>query len=598
MSIMADFEKEIREAVSVAIGTMVDEQVPFVVEASSMDNVDAAVPCHALSKILRKAPKAIAEEIAAQIKPSGLISSVEAVNGFLNFRVDPAAMISGVLKEALDSGKSYGSMPSTGLRVNVEHTSTNPTGPIHVGRARNPVIGDTLARCLKRCGHDVTTEYYVNDVGKQVVILTWGVNNCPDGPVRKGDDSHFDDVLKVAYKEACEKFPDNGDERDKVDHKTVLYYRRANAMMESCTEVQDQIADMLRRFEAGDHQIIDTVRHTAEMMLGGLRETLAGINVELDRYTWESGYIADGSAKDVVERIKTSKYAGQTEDGAWFVDLKDFGIQGKNTKFTFTRSDGTTLYTTRDIAYHLDKFTRADRVIDVLGEDQKLGSKQLCSVLQILGSDKQPEPMFYAFVSLPEGKMSTRKGVVVYLDDLIDESVARAYEEISKRRSDMSEDRMREIARIVGVGAVRYNIVRVQPEKQFVFKWEDALNFDGNSGPYLQYVHARACSLLRKAGDYSHDTDSSKLSDELEINLVKTIARYGDVLRVAGNEKRVHVLPSYGHDLAVAFNQFYAAVSVLDAGDRRNARLTLVEVTRDVLADVLDCLGMGAPEEM
>ena len=598
MSIMSDFENEVRVAVSGALAAMGAADVAFPVEASNMENVDLAVPCFSMAKALRKAPQAIADELAAAIQPAGLIAAVSSVNGFLNFCIDSSAMVSGVLSEVVSKGASYGTMAPTGVRVNVEHTSTNPTGPIHVGRARNPVIGDTLARCLKRCGHDVTTEYYVNDVGKQVVILTWGVNNCPDGPVRNGDDSHFDEGLKAAYAAACEKFPDNGEDRDKVDHKTVLFYRRANAMMESSPVVQEQIADMLRRFEDGDQQVIDTVRKTAEMMLGGLRETLGSINVALDRYTWESGYIADGSARATVEEIKKSEYSGQTDDGAWFVDLKDFGIKGKNTKFTFTRSDGTTLYTTRDIAYHIDKFTRSDRVIDVLGEDQKLGSQQLCSVLDILGTGKQPEPMFYAFVSLPEGKMSTRKGVVVYLDDLIDEAVARAYEEISKRRSDMSEDRMREIARIVGVAAVRYNIIRVQPEKQFVFKWEEALNFDGNSGPYLQYVHARACSLLRKAGAFEHDTDSSKLTDEFEVKLVKTIARYEEVLRAAGDDKRVHVLPAYGHDLAVAFNQFYAAVSVLDAGDRKNARLTLVEATKTVLADVLDCLGMGAPEEM
>ena len=586
MSIMDDFECEVRGKVSEALAAMGAGDVQFPVEPSSVETVDLAVPCFTMSKAMRKAPQAIADELAAAILPSGLISAVTSTNGYLNFNIDPTAMVKGVLDEIVERGSDFGTMPASGIRVNVEHTSTNPTGPIHVGRARNPIIGDTLARCLKKCGHEVTTEYYVNDVGKQVVVLTWGVNNVSDEDAEAEREEHARTIGQ------------NEKERDKTDHRLVANYRVANKKLETEESVRNEISDMLRRFEAGDHEVIDTVRHTAEIMLSGLKETLGNINVTLDRYTWESGYIADGSARDVVERLKKSDYAGETEDGAWFVDLKDFGIQGKNTKFTFTRKDGTTLYTTRDLAYHLDKFTRADRVIDVLGEDQKLGSKQLCSALEILGNENMPEPLFYAFVSLPEGKMSTRKGVVVYLDDLIDESVARAYEEIKSRRSDMSEDKMREIAKIVGVGAVRYNIVRVQPEKQFVFKWEEALNFDGNSGPYLQYVHARACSMLRKAGEFTHDTDPSKLTDPMEIKLVKVLSRYEEVLRAAGNGKRVHMLPAYGHELAVAFNQFYAAVSVLDAGPRKDARLTLVECTKTVLADVLDCLGMGAPEEM
>ena len=583
---MDDFEKEVSAVVAEAIKGMGAGDVQFSVERSSVETVDLAVPCFPLAKALRKAPKAIAEELAAAISPSGMISSVSAANGFLNFNIDPAALVKGTLDEICEKGSDYGTLPKSGIRVNVEHTSTNPTGPIHVGRARNPIIGDTLARCLKKCGHDVATEYYVNDVGKQVVVLTWGVNNATPEEVAAEIEEHARTIGQ------------NEKERDKTDHRLVANYRVANKKMEADPAVQEQITSMLRGFEAGDHQVIDTVRHTAEIMLDGLRETLSNINVTLDRYTWESGYIADGSAKAIVEKLKESKYAGKTDDGAWYVDLKDFGVQGKNTKFTFTRSDGTTLYTTRDLAYHMDKFTRADRLIDVLGEDQKLGSKQLCSALEILGSERMPEPLFYAFVSLPEGKMSTRKGIVVYLDDLIDESVARAYEEISKRRSDMSEEKMREIARIVGVGAIRYNIVRVQPEKQFVFKWEDALNFDGNSGPYLQYVHARACSLLRKAGGFEHDTDPSKLTDEFEVKLAKVLSEYEAVIRSAGDDKKVHLLPAYGHELASAFNQFYAAVSVLDAGSCRNARLTLVECAKVVLADVLDCLGMGAPEEM
>lgn len=589
MSVMEDFEEQVRGAVSAALEGAGAGGLEFAVELPSLEGADLAVPCFTMSKAMRKPPVAIAEELASAITPSGLIASVDAKNGYLNFAMDTAPMVRGVLDEIVEKGSLYGTHPADGVRVNVEHTSTNPTGPIHVGRARNPIIGDTLARCLKRCGHEVSTEYYVNDVGKQVVILTWGVMNVSDEEAEREREEH-------AKASGHEK------EREKTDHRLVAKYRVANKLMESDPAVQAEISDMMRRFEDGDPEVIGNVRRTAEAMLDGLRETLGAINVTLDRYTWESRYIEDGSAHAVVDRLKASDYAGTTDDGAWFVDLKDFGIQGKNTKFTFTRSDGTTLYTTRDLAYHIDKFTRADRVIDVLGEDQKLGSKQLCSALQILGEKGVPEPLFYSFVSLPEGKMSTRKGVVVYLDDLIDEAVEHAYQEILKRSevrgSDMSEERMREIARIVGIGSIRYNIVRVQPEKQLVFKWSEALNFDGNSGPYLQYVHARACSMLRKAGEFTVDTDPSKLDDKFEVNLVKVLARYGEVLRMAGDGKRVHLLPAYGHDVAVAFNQFYAAVSVLDAGPRRDARLTLVRCARDVMADVLDCLGMGAPEEM
>ena len=586
MSIMDDFEKEVSAKVSEALERMGAGDVAVQTEEASVEGADVAVPCFSMAKALRRSPKDIAEELASAIRPSGLIGSVAAANGFLNFVVDPVALTRATLDDICSKGSSYGHMPSSGIRVNVEHTSTNPTGPIHVGRARNPIIGDTLARCLKRCGHEVTTEYYVNDVGKQVVVLTWGVENATPEEVAAEVEEHARTIGR------------NEKERDKTDHRLVANYRVANKRMEAELEVKEEITSMLRGFEAGDRTVIDTVRHTAEIMLDGLRETLSAINVELDRYTWESGYIADGSARNVVERLKASKYAGTTDDGACFVELKDFGVQGKNTKFTFTRSDGTTLYTTRDLAYHLDKFTRADRLIDVLGEDQKLGSKQLCCALEILGCDRMPEPLFYAFVSLPEGKMSTRKGVVVYLDDLIDEAVARAYAEISKRRSDISEERKMEIARIIGIGAIRYNIVRVQPEKQLVFKWEDALNFDGNSGPYLQYVHARACSMLRRAGDFERDTDPSKLTDEYEIKLVKVLSRYESVLKAAGNDKKVHLMPAYGHDLASAFNQFYAGESILNAKESRNAKLTLVECAKTVLADVLDCLGMGAPEEM
>jgi arginyl-tRNA synthetase len=522
---------------------------------------------------MKRRPADIADELAKNIRPEGMIASVQAVNGYLNFKIDKNALINGTISEILARKEEYGRLPKKGKSINLEHTSTNPTGPIHVGRARNPIIGDTLARCLSGCGYDVTTEYYVNDVGKQVVILTWGIDNISKDDVEKAD-------------------------REKADHALVAYYRLANKLMESRPEVSNEISSMLRKFENGDPEVISRVRRTTEMMLGGLNETLTNIGVRLDVYTWESRFIEDGSAKRTVEELKASKYAGKEDDGAWYLDLEDFGVHGTNKKFTFTRNDGTTLYTTRDIAYHRDKLSRYDRVIGVLGEDQKLGSKQLISALSILSEKKLPEPMFYSFVSLPEGKMSTRKGVVVYLDDLIDESVEYAYNEIKMRRTDLSEERMRDIARTVGVGAIRYNIVRIQPEKQFVFKWSDALNFDGNSGPFLQYSHARACSILRKAGDFSRTADASKLTDEYEFKLVKTLSKFESMVEAAGEERKIHLIPAYGHEVASAFNQFYAAVPVLNSGGARDARLTLVECTRTVLKNVLGYLGIGAPEEM
>ena len=580
MSVMDRFRTEVDGAVRSALSKMgVDSE--FSIEIPSTDAADLAVPCFLMSKALKRAPKDIAEELASNIEPSGLISDVSALNGYLNFKMDGVKLTEGTVKDVLEMKDRYGSLPNKGVKVIVEHTSTNPTGPIHVGRARNPIIGDTLARILDMCGYDVSTEYYVNDVGKQVVILTWGVNNLTKEQVEK-------------------EIEDRGmqDDRNKIDHKLVAYYRLANKMMEEDPAVQEEIGSMLRKFEAGDEEVISTVRKTAEIMLNGLKETLANIDVVLDTYTWESKFIADGSARKYVEELKQSKYAGVEDDGACYLELKDFGIQGKNTRFTFTRADGTTLYTTRDIAYHQDKFKRADKLIDVLGEDQKLGNKQLCCALEILGQTRKLDAMFYSFVSLPEGKMSTRKGVVVYLDDLIDEAVSRAYDEIRSRRDDMPEDRMREIAKIIGVGAIRYNIVRVQPEKQLVFKWEEALSFDGNSGPFLQYSYARACSMLRKAGDFEEVVDPSLLTDPFELSLIKTISKFESVIEQAGDNRRIHLLPAYGHELASAFNQFYASVPVLNSKAEKDARLTLVKCSKIVLKNVLDCLGLGAPEEM
>jgi arginyl-tRNA synthetase len=571
MDPLQPFRSEVRSAANAAFAKM-GAPASFEIEVPSTGIADFAVPCFPLAKVLRKAPVAIAEEAATNLPQMKLVSKAWAEKGYLNFKVDDKQLSSSTVKAVLSEGKMYGKGEARKDKVLLEHTSVNPTGPIHVGRARNPIIGDTLARCMRAYGYDVTTEYYVNDVGKQVVLLTWGLENIRP-----------EDVLAI--------------DSAKADHRLVVFYQKANEMMEKDPEVEKQVGRMLRRFEDGDEEVIANVRKTAKLMLDGIIESLSSINVNIDQFTWESQFIKNGSARTVVESLKRSEHCAE-DKGACYLELKDFGIHGKETKFFFTRADGTTLYTTRDMAYHLDKFCRADRLINILGEDQKLGQAQLAIALKLLGEDRAPQCVFYSFVSLPEGRMSTRKGRVVYLDDLIEEAEDRALEEVRKRRTDLSEEKMKQIAQAIGRGAVRYNIVRVQPEKPLVFKWEDALNFEGNSAPFVQYAHARACSILRKAGEFTRDIDPTVLTNEYELKLIRVLARYPSVIEEAGEKGRIQVLPAYGHEVAAAFNQFYTYVPVLKGEENRDARLALVDATRIVLDNALTTLGLSAPQEM
>ena len=304
----------------------------------------------------------------------------------------------------------------------------------------------------------------------------------------------------------------------------------------------------------------------------------------------------DGSVRKVIDRLLP---LSKEEDGAHYLDLSAFGIEGDAARYVFVTRRGTSLYTTRDVAYHLQKKERADLAINVLGEDQKLSFARLKATFRLMGIDWAPETIFYAFVSLPEGRMSTRKGRVVYIDDLIEEARDRAYEEVSRRRPELSEERKAAIAETIGLGALRYNIVRVQAEKTITFRWEEALNFEGNSAPFLQYAHARACSILAKAGADAPGEPRLLLHPE-EQRLLRWIAKFPSTLREAADGRRVHAVAAYASDFAAQFNVFYRDCPVLTAepAPLREARVDLVDASRIVLQNALDCLGVKAPKEM
>jgi len=536
---------------------------------------DFAFPCFPLASIAKKSPKDIAEEIAKQIKKDKLVEKIEAKGAYVNFYLDKNKLKTLTLKTVFEKKDKYGYLEKKNKKVIIEHTSANPNGPLHVGRARNPIIGDTIVRIFKAAGYDVESQFYLDDMGKQVAILGWGVNNL-----------YQKKIPKTKYK--------------KPDHQTVWFYQEASKLLEKDKKVDDEISNIVKKSEEGDQKIISLIHKAYSPVLEGINESLRRINITIDKYVPESKFVEDKSVDKVVEKLKKSKYCG-IEDDAYFLDMEPFGVQGRNTKFFFLRKDGTTLYATRDVAYHMWKAEHADKLINILGEDHKLESKQVEIALNLVNIKKIPKVIFYSFVTLPGGKMSTRQARVVYLDELIDECIKRAYDEVKKRREhELSEQKMREIAEIIGIGALRYNIIKVQPEKDIVFKWEDALNFEGNSCPFIQYSHARACSILSKNKDDLEGFNAELLKHNSEIDLIKKIANFPDVIDDSCECYKPHSITLYLFDVASSFNQFYRDCPVLPEKNKdvRKARLALVDATRIVIKNGLNLFGIVAPEEM
>ena len=536
---------------------------------------DFAFPCFSLAPLLKKSPMEIAKDIAANIPKNKWITTVDAKGGYVNIYIDITCLTAATLQSIMEKKDMYGYLPKKKRKVIIEHTSANPNGPLHVGRARNPIIGDTLVRIFKAAGYDVESQFYLDDMGKQVAILAWGVNNI--------DHRHIPISQNI-----------------KADHQNVGFYQTANERMESDETVTQQIGDIVKKLEHGDHKTIEMIHASYAPVLEGIKQSLLRINIRIDTYIPESTFVYDKSVERIVKELKQTPHCHE-QDNAFYLDMEPFGIKGRNTNFFFLRNDGTTLYATRDIAYHQWKAHHADMLVNVLGEDHKLESKQVRVALELLQTKILPQVVFYAFVSLPGGKMSTRRGRVVYLDELIDECIERAYEEVKKRRaSELTDSQMKKIAELVGIGSLRYNIIKVQPEKDIMFKWEDALNFEGNAVPFIQYAHARACSILGKTKTKEHKFEAAVLTHASEAALIKQLARFPLIIDDACNNCKPHTVANYLYETASAFNQFYRDCPVLSEQNKVlcSSRLTLVEATKIVLHTALDLLGITAPEEM
>ncbi len=510
----------------------------------------ASTVAFAMAKEKRMAPAQIAKEITDGIS--------DRLSKELSVRTEPYC--ANVLKAAVKPG--YGSLPNKSERVVLEHTSANPNGPLHVGHIRNTIIGDTLARCFRKAGYPLEVEYYVNDMGRQIAIVAWGI-----------DRQHAD-----VYGEG------------KGDHLIADVYIEANKHLTADPSLTEEIDALMQKVEAGDEEIISRFKGPVRRCLEGFKETLAELHAHHDRFVYESDFVRNGDTSKILGHIGHMPESVHEETLA--LDLSKYGFEKK---YILRRSDGTSVYAARDIAFHIWKGHNFDRVIDVLGADHKLIGRQLQATMDLLG-ENGPEIVFFEFVSLPEGSMSTRRGTFISADELIEEAGRRAMEEVTARRPELDEDARRIIAKGVAAAAIRYDIVKTIPEKSTVFDWKEALDFEKQSGPYIQYAHARACSILEKAGDFPY---CYEIEGDGEIALAKKIARFPKVIDQVVTELKPHLLAIYARELADIFGSFYHAEPVLKAqGSVRDRRLTLVEATRNTLKEALETLGIDALRAM
>jgi len=539
--------------------------------------------CFKLAKKFRKPPINLAEELALKIRPSGFIGRVEAKAGFLNFFLNFEAFGAHVLEGALRA--DYGKGLPRKERIVLEHTSVNPSGPVHVGRLRNSIIGDSLRRILSYAGFPVETRYWVNDVGKQIVIIALTLDKDITFSFR-GPEL---DELKERYIQYA----------GKDDFEIFFEYVLGNRLYETDEKFKEAVEKLIKEAESGDKNQLEKIKKAARICLNGQKQTFDRLGFQFDFYDFESEEIESKRVFKVLEELKKTPYWTTKEDVGSGLDLSSLGIEKRSGLSVLARSDGTTVYLARDISYHLRKLERGDIIINVLGEDHKLEFEELSTILtKILKVSKPVEAVHFSFVSFEGEKLSTRRGKTAPVDRLLDEAVSKAAEEIEKRG--IAE---KETAPHIGIGAVKYHILKTAPGKPITFRWEEALSFDGDAAPYIQYAHARSARILEKSGLgekklNAKNPDLSNLHPE-EKTLIKALSLFPEKVASSAEGRKPHLLANHLYELASSYSRFYKECQVLVEDEKiRCRRLALVAAAKNTLNIGLNLLGIEAPERM
>ena len=529
-------------------------------------------------KLARKAPAQVAAEIGEELVKSDLVDKFNAVQGFLNLSISDAFWIKQL--EAINADDNYGRQPSRDKLMMVEYSSPNTNKPLHLGHVRNNLLGYSIAQIQEANGWKVVKTNIVNDRGIHICksMLAWlkfGNGETPQSSGKKGD------------------------------HLVGDYYVRFDKESKQDPSLMDEAQEMLRKWEANDPEVRALWAKMNEWVYAGFDETYKRMGVSFDKIYYESNTYLEG--KSEVEKGLASGAFYRREDGSVWADLTKDGLDEK----LLLRSDGTSVYMTQDIGTAKLRFQDypIDKMVYVVGNEQEYHFKVLSILLDRLGFPfgKELVHFSYGMVELPNGKMKSREGTVVDADDLMDKMIEDA-REISKDKVNtlqgITEEEANDIARKVGLGALKYFILKVDPRRNMLFNPAESIDFNGNTGPFIQYTYARIQSVLRKSEAERTQNevilDFTKGLDQKELTLIQRLSEFPSVVRTAGDEFSPAVICNYAYALACDFNSFYHDLSILNEPDaaKRALRLLLAKNVAKVLRSAMSLLGIEMPERM
>ena len=549
-------------------------------------------------KMSKKGPEQTAQEIGEWLKANASeVSSFNVIKGFLNLTIATTCWVD-VLNE-VHAAESYGitKADDNSPLVMVEYSSPNTNKPLHLGHIRNNLLGFALSEVLKANGNRVVKTNIVNDRGihickSMLAWQKWGNGETPESTGKKGDHlvGDYYVMFDKHYKAELGELQSKGLSKEEAEGQSTLMAEARN---------------MLRLWEGGDVETVSLWKKMNSWVYAGFDETYKRLGVDFDEIYYESETYLDG--KDTVLNGLKNGVLYQKEDGSIWIDLTAEGLDHK----LLLRSDGTSVYMTQDIGTAQQRFKAhkdLNKMIYVVGNEQNYHFQVLSIVLDKLGFEfgKGLVHFSYGMVELPEGKMKSREGTVVDADDLVDEMVATAKEtsqELGKLEG-VSEDEANNIARMVGMGALKYFILKVDPKKNMTFNPKESIDFNGNTGPFIQYTHARIQSILRKAAEQGISIPTTLSADislsVKEEGLVQQVAEYASIVKQAGDEYNPALIANYIYDLVKEYNQFYHDYTILkeENTDLKNFRLILSDNVGRVVKSGMSLLGIEVPDRM